>query len=296
MTIVSYAQNGEDVVLHRLFGSVSSGVWIDVGAGHPELDSVTRRLSEQGWWGVNLEPDPSLLAQLEAERPRDRNLGVAASDHEGRATLHVAPAAGRSTIEPALVAPELGAWGTAEVPVTTVASIAAELGLGRIDLLKIDAEGHERLVLMGADLAGLRPRVVLVEATEPGRPVPSYEAWEPILFDAGYMCVLDDGLNRFYVEPADDEARRALRYPANVHDDFVRFADHQRSEAVRALELELAEARVRVAALESEAAARTAELDGLRAIAARAGEAEARLVAVDGVLSTIEEQLAARLS
>lgn len=303
--MISYAQNGEDVVLARLFGRVAAGVWIDVGAGDPEVDSVTKLLSDQGWWGVNLEPDPSLLARLEAARPRDRNLGVAASDHAGRGTLHVAPAPGRSTLEPDHVVEELGAWRTIEVPMATVAAIAADAGLERVDLLKIDVEGHERQVLAGADLARLRPRVVLVEATLPGSPTPSYEPWEPIVVDAGYVCALDDGLNRFYVAAGDAEAIAALRVPANVHDDFVRRADEERLRAAsaamaeaaaayaaldgraRELEAEVAAAQRRIAALEADVEAGRDQL-------ARGRLAEERLHAVDATLAALEEQAGTR--
>ena len=141
--MISYSQHGEDVVLARLFDAVPAGVWVDVGAGHPVTDSVTKHLSDRGWWGCNLEPDRPLLAALEADRPHDRNLGVAASDRAGRATLHVAPVPGRSTLREDLVDGDLGPWATVEVELVTVAAVLAAQGIERLDLLKVDAEGHE---------------------------------------------------------------------------------------------------------------------------------------------------------
>lgn len=40
-TIVSWAQNGEDIVLRRALRDVAIGVYIDVGAADPDRDSVT---------------------------------------------------------------------------------------------------------------------------------------------------------------------------------------------------------------------------------------------------------------
>ena len=41
MTFISYAQNFEDVLLWRALGTVERGFFIDVGAQHPDQDTVT---------------------------------------------------------------------------------------------------------------------------------------------------------------------------------------------------------------------------------------------------------------
>ncbi|HUX70817.1 MAG TPA: FkbM family methyltransferase, partial [Cellulomonadaceae bacterium] len=84
---VSYAQNGEDVILWRTLGNRGSCVYVDVGAFHPTYDSVTRALYERGWRGVNIEPQPDRLAAFEAERPEDVNLSLAIGDEDGTALL-----------------------------------------------------------------------------------------------------------------------------------------------------------------------------------------------------------------
>ena len=43
----------------------------------------------------------------------------------------------------------------------------------------------------------LRPRVVVVEATEPGSRTPAHESWEPILLNAEYSFAYFDGLMDF---------------------------------------------------------------------------------------------------
>ena len=40
--LVSYAQNGEDVRLWRVFAALSRGFYVDVGAGEPVTNSVTK--------------------------------------------------------------------------------------------------------------------------------------------------------------------------------------------------------------------------------------------------------------
>lgn len=228
--MISYAQNGEDVVLARLFDAQSAGVWIDVGAGHPVDDSVTNHLSQRGWWGVNIEPHPALHALLVRERRRDLNLAVAASDGAGQAELHAATVPGRSTLRGDLLDGAVGPWEAVTVTTRTVASIVDEHRLDAIDLLKVDAEGWEEQVLRGCDLARIRPRVVVVEATEPGTARPSHDAWEPLLAEAGYRCALFDGLNRFYAAGDDTAALTALAAPASVLDEFEPWAWRRRVE------------------------------------------------------------------
>src|SRR5579863_744930 len=74
--LVSYAQNGEDVLLGRAFGWQTDGFYIDVGANHPVNDSVTKAFYDRGWRGINIEPG-RVFEKLAAMRPRDVNLPIA---------------------------------------------------------------------------------------------------------------------------------------------------------------------------------------------------------------------------
>lgn len=224
--MISYAQNAEDVVLARLFRQRSTGRYVDVGAGDPVEDSVTKHFYDLGWSGINVEPVPGFAERLRKARPRDVTLPIALGAAEGKATLHVVPEAwGRATLDDRLARRyrDEQRWQVDEVEVE-VATLAAVLDEhpGDVDFLKIDVEGAERDVLAGADWDRHRPRVVVVEATAPGSPDPAYEQWEPILLEAGYRCALFDGLNRFYAQADDDEALTCLAVPANVFDEFER--------------------------------------------------------------------------
>src|SRR5690348_14327190 len=62
--MTSYAQALEDVVLSRALRHVEKGFWIDVGANHPLLDSVTKSFSVRGWSGINIEPVSQWFTEL----------------------------------------------------------------------------------------------------------------------------------------------------------------------------------------------------------------------------------------
>jgi FkbM family methyltransferase len=225
--VISYAQNAEDVVLARVFQGQDTGRYVDIGAGYPAQDSVTKHFYDLGWRGINIEPEPSLAHELRQARPDDVNLVVAVGAKPGTTALHVVDGQwGRATLDDNIAghyrADNNWQIREIEVDVVTLAGLLDEHP-GEVDFLKIDVEGAEHDVIDSADWTRHRPRVVVVEATEPGSPTPSHGQWEPILLDAGYCCALFDGLNRFYARVDDDEALSRLAAPANVFDQFERY-------------------------------------------------------------------------
>jgi len=222
--MITYAQNLEDVLLARAFCGRSTGFYVDVGAMHPDVDSVTKHFYDLGWHGINIEPAASHHALLVEQRPRDTNLRVALGERPGRATLHRVGTTGLSSLDPAVLsaAASLGEKIEDEdVEVITLAEVCRRHVSGEIDFLKIDVEGLEEQVIRGGDWKRFRPRIVLVEATRPGTTTPSFEAWEGLLLDAGYLFAFFDGLNRFYVRRESAELLRHFSHPVCVFDDWV---------------------------------------------------------------------------
>jgi FkbM family methyltransferase len=223
--MISYAQNREDVLLARVFHDVAAGFYVDVGANDPEHCSVTKHFYDQGWRGINLEPG-RIFDRLAAARPRDVNLNVAASDRGGVMTFYEYLEGlyhGLSSLHPDLPGndPELARRVERQVTVRTLRDILREYRPERIDFLSVDVELHERQVLLGNDWAAFRPRVVLVEATEPRKAVPLYDSWEGILLDARYDFVYFDGLNRYYLRREDAALKTRFDTPPNVFDNYI---------------------------------------------------------------------------
>jgi FkbM family methyltransferase len=244
---MSYAQNAEDVVLARaLQPDDHIGFYVDVGAGHPILESATKAFSERGWQGVNIEPVAEFHALLAEDRPIDVNLNVAVAAVAGVAKLFVGPPENRgsSTMVPEL-AESYRARGqdfvAREVRARTLAQIADEHIAGTVDFLKIDVEGMEREVLEGNDWDWFRPRIIVIEATVPNSREPSHMTWEPWLLTHDYMFVLFDGLNRFYVRSDETALAERLAAPANVFDHFVPYVLSEQAKSTLAVAASLAE-------------------------------------------------------
>lgn len=224
--MISYAQNREDVVLARLVDRIPLGRFVDVGSGHPVLENVTYALYLAGWRGVNIEPMEREVALTRELRPDDETIQVAVGAAAGRVTLFEAPLENRgaTTSNETIVEryrAEGQEFGSFEIDVVTLASIMAGLPKGEVHVLKIDVEGMEAEVIAGADLASMRPWVLVIEATVPNTKDDSAADWEAEVLRSGYVLSLFDGLNRFYVRDDLAEIRELLSVPANVFDHWV---------------------------------------------------------------------------
>lgn len=224
MGFTSYAQNFEDVMLWRALGHITDGVYVDVGAQHPRIDSISRAFYERGWRGVHIEPVPAFAEMLRQDRPDETVLQVALGEREGTLELNVFPDTGLSTAiasyaERHRTERQYEAMRI-EVPVLTLRSALGSLADKQVHWLKIDVEGFEEQVLRGWDSARLRPWILVVEATVPNSTDTDYDKWDPLVTAAGYRFVYFDGLNRFYIADEHPELAAAFAAPPNVFDTF----------------------------------------------------------------------------
>ena len=228
--MISYAQNGEDVVLARLLEIIDNGVYIDVGAGHPILENVTFWLYKNGWSGVNVEPMDREASLLRSIRPRDETLQTVVDSRHGIVRFFEAPLnnRGASTVVESIAdryrrAGEV--FETREIEAITLATVLGRFQPGTVHVVKIDVEGSEASVLAGADLHHHRPWVLVIEATQPNSQVSSSSEWIELVTGAGYVPVLFDGLNIFFVRDDLSEVQELLSRPANVFDRWVSFRE-----------------------------------------------------------------------
>jgi FkbM family methyltransferase len=212
--MISYAQNGEDIVLWRAFRQQPRGFYIDVGANHPVDDSVTKLFYDQGWRGINIEPQPHLHEILVAQRPRDVNLNLGVSAAPGSLELHeIVQTDGLSTFSIEMIdryRREGREIVTRQIPVMTLAQVYVDHDVQDVDFLKIDVEGYEAEVLQGTDFDTVRPRVLVIERTFP-------ERWQDLVAKAGYTHVQFDGINDFFVRNEElDELGELVAQPATI--------------------------------------------------------------------------------
>jgi FkbM family methyltransferase len=279
MTLISFAQNGEDVVLWRALRHVENGFYIDVGACDPDELSVTRLFYDHGWSGINIEPSKEFHDRCVAARPRDVNLNVAVTEQTGVVRFLHVPGTGLSTTLDEVAAKAASRGFEVErrdVPALTLADICASARRDTIHFLKIDVEGGEQAVLEGADFQRFRPWIVVVEATVPLSTERSDAQWRDLLLGAGYEQAYFDGVNLYFVAEEHRELAEKLAFPPNALDDYKPVA--------------LVRAEQRVAELADNIAALEARLHETMAAAASSREA------LEGQFATEREALKSQLA
>ena len=267
-------------MLWRALKHVEKGCYVDVGAQHPVIDSVSKAFHERGWRGVHIEPVPEYARLLRQDRPDETVLEIALSDVEGTLELNVIPETGLSTAVDAYARRHHVEQGLdcrrIQVPVLTLKSALQPLAGKDVHWLKIDVEGLEGQVLKGWDSQALRPWVMVIEATIPNSTETDYAGWEPILAAANYQFVYFDGLNRFYVAKEHAGLAAAFSTPPNVFDEVILTAG---STLCRAL---VTSHQARERELTTQAEARVAQAE------ARVAQAEARIAQAEAHVAQAE--------
>lgn len=175
---VSFAQEGEDLLLLSLFEGQDAGFYVDVGAHHPRKYSNTFALYSRGWHGINIDATPGSMTLFRAARPRDVNLELAISDARRLLTFYEFNEPALNGFESEVTRTRNG-FVAAGQPSSAAFRVIKEHQLqtvtlgevldahvppsGEIDVLTVDVEGADYAVLASNNWAKYRPSLVLVE-------------------------------------------------------------------------------------------------------------------------------------
>src|SRR6266404_2897420 len=228
--LVTYAQNFEDVMLHRVFSGTKNGFYIDVGAWHPDLDSVTKHFYQRGWSGINIEPSRAYFKILTKRRGRDTNLNVAVGTAPGDLDFVEVAGSGISSLRQDAIS-HAKRHGFASrryrVPVITLQSVFEQYCRDKdVSFMKIDVEGSESDVIESLNWKLYRPILVVVEAVHPETMFPAWDSWEQIFIRAGYISVWFDGINKYYLRAENAELKKHFVVPPGLVDGFVLNSNH----------------------------------------------------------------------
>ena len=163
-----YSQFAEDVSIIRHFPKRYKGFFVDVGCFHPVKYSNTYRLYRKGWRGVNIDIDSIKIAGFKILRPGDVSVARAVSNQTG--TLPYWSNGFYSltiTLDEAFAKDKPG-YVKKTVQADTLTNILDQTKYKDkvIDLLSVDAEGHDLQVLQSLDFDRYAPKMIAVETHE----------------------------------------------------------------------------------------------------------------------------------
>ncbi len=168
---ISYSRSGEDLLLDEILNYKMKGIYVDVGAYHPVQYSNTFKFYLRGWTGVNIDPNKEAIDLFNNVRPKDINLSLAISREAGTHTYYMHDAdptmntISKDFSDEAIKNFNIKVSEKRQVIAKRLDQLLLEINIDitNIDLLNIDAEGHDLEVLMSNDWINIRPRIVVVE-------------------------------------------------------------------------------------------------------------------------------------
>lgn len=201
--LTCYGQHFDDLIIAAIFGQIGIGkpTYMDLGANHPYEISNTELLYRYGCRGINIEANPSLIAEFEKERPEDINLNVGVSTKEGILPFYkFSESSGRNTFSKeevdSLCSLNCEIKEIVELPVVTLKSIIEKYCQNIFpDFLDCDIEGLDYAVLSEYDLKNNGPKVICVEVR-----AQEIEMFDHMLADKGYFKYCRMGENNIYVQ------------------------------------------------------------------------------------------------
>jgi len=161
-------QEGENIILERIFARKTKGLYIDIGAHHPVRFSNTLNLYQKGWSGINVEPNDETIKAFRSMRPRDVNLKIAISSQKNLCNYYKfkEPALNTTDLEIVKLREKQGykCIKKITIPTKTLNEILSTYCKRKsIDLLKIDVEGKELDVLKSNNWKRFVPKVIICE-------------------------------------------------------------------------------------------------------------------------------------
>jgi FkbM family methyltransferase len=164
----SYSQEGEDLILHKIFPDKKNGFYVDIGAHHPFRFSNTYYFYRKGWRGVNIDAAPGSMKLFNKFRSRDINIQAAISNKIETLTYYKFNDPALNTFDKDLAQTRIGNKYKviSEEKITTIQlkEILSKQKISDIDFMSIDVEGLEMQVLESNDWNSYQPQILLVES------------------------------------------------------------------------------------------------------------------------------------
>ncbi len=195
---LSYSQEGEDLVLSRMFGSQRNGFYIDIGAHHPLRFSNTAIFYKRGWRGINIDPLPGTTKLFDKCRAGDINLEIGVGALSGPLTYYMFNEPAVNTFDKGLAEACEKTGQFKRIGDKTVEILPLSVILDRhlpsdqqIDFMTVDVEGLDFEVLQSNDWNTYSPTIVVLESLSTADSIESTLAAPSVVFLAehGYQLV-----------------------------------------------------------------------------------------------------------
>jgi len=195
-----YGQEGEDIALRRIFEKQKKGFFVDVGCFHPVKYNNTYFLYKKGWRGINIDIDKIKIQGFNWVRRQDTNIACAVSAKKGTTDYWSKGFYSLINTLDEEVANQRKGYRKTTIQTDTLTHIidGTKYKNTAIDLLCVDAEGHDLVVLESLDFNRYQPKIIVVESyvteMEDIKNLPIYQFLE----QKNYVLINWVGLSLFF--------------------------------------------------------------------------------------------------
>jgi FkbM family methyltransferase len=166
----SFSQEGEDLIVERLFQGKNHGIYVDVGAHHPYRYSNTFKFYLKGWHGVNIDAMPGSMDLFNKCRPKDINIETAVAEEQNTLFFYIFNDLALNTFDTDVVKIYDGSKDFYVVEKKEIKTMRLSDILDKhlrnnekIDFMSIDVEGFDLSVLKSNNWEKFKPLVILIE-------------------------------------------------------------------------------------------------------------------------------------
>ncbi len=168
----SYSQEGEGMILRRLFESETTGFYVDIGAHHPMRFSNTYHFYKKGWTGINIDARPGTKILFESVRPKDITIEAGVSREKSELTYYMFNEPALNTFDQKL-ANERAAdiyyiIDQAKIDCFPLSELLDSYlpPNQSISFMTIDVEGYDLQVLQSNEWNKYKPQFIIIESYE----------------------------------------------------------------------------------------------------------------------------------
>ena len=154
-----FGEFAEDVFIGRLLKSINNGKYVDVGCYHPFKGSLTAKLYQKKWSGINIDISKTSIDLFKMARKKDINLNCAISNFNGKTFFFQN---GPINQQNSLLKSNQDQIKV-DINCYTLNAVLENNGYNYFDYLNVDVEGTELDVIQGINLKKYNPKLITIE-------------------------------------------------------------------------------------------------------------------------------------
>jgi len=195
-------------IYENLFGSLSDGIFLEIGAFDGDTVSNTCFLADLGWKGYYCEPVPeyALKCQLRHLNNNVKVLPCAVGDESKLIDISVGVMITSARMDHVELFNHMD-WSKGHhkgdlrrVPCVEINELIQAINLAKCNLAVVDVEGYEPAILSNWNFSLLRPDVLVIESRDRDNQFPEYIRKEytemlDLIKKNGYQEIQHDGFN-----------------------------------------------------------------------------------------------------